>query len=39
MSLKNNPEALNAIGFAERVLTLLHEGARNGKRSNNDPGH
>ena len=29
MSLKNNPEALNAIGFAERVLTLLDEGAYN----------
>jgi hypothetical protein len=29
MSLKNNPEALNAIGFAERVITLLDEGAYN----------
>jgi hypothetical protein len=29
MSLKNNPEALNAIGFAERVLTLLDEGSYN----------
>lgn len=29
MTLKNNPEALNAIGFAERVLTLLDEGAYN----------
>jgi len=29
MSLKHNTEALNAIGFAERVLTLLHEGAYN----------
>jgi 5-methylcytosine-specific restriction endonuclease McrA len=29
MSLKNNPEALNAIGFAERVITLLDEGSYN----------
>lgn len=29
MSLKNNPEALNAIGFAERILTLLDEGSYN----------
>lgn len=29
MTLKNNLEALNAIGFAERVLTLLDEGAYN----------
>ncbi len=29
MGLKNNPEALSAIGFAERVLTLLDEGAYN----------
>lgn len=29
MSLKHNTEALNAIGFAERVLTLLDEGSYN----------
>ena len=29
MSLQQNPEALDAIAFAERVLTLLDEGAYN----------
>lgn len=29
MSLEQNQEALDAIAFAERVLTLLDEGAYN----------